>query len=78
MVLLDRTHTLKVQQIQKEYQDFMERIRNKAQVRAGVGSVVWWSVTCDCTLRYRYHRRECLHTITDTPSHTSNTPPHTP
>jgi hypothetical protein len=32
MVLLDRTHTLKVQQIQKEYQDFMERIRNKAQV----------------------------------------------
>jgi len=31
-VLLDRTHTLKVQQIQKEYQDFMERIRNKAQV----------------------------------------------
>lgn len=31
MVLLDRTHTLKVQQIQKEYQDFMERIRNKAQ-----------------------------------------------
>lgn len=31
-MLLDRTHTLKVQQIQKEYQDFMERIRNKAQV----------------------------------------------
>jgi hypothetical protein len=37
MVLLDRTHTLKVQQIQKEYQDFMERIRNKAQV----GLCVW-------------------------------------
>ena len=36
MVLLDRTHTLKVQQIQKEYQDFMERIRNKAQVRLAV------------------------------------------
>ena len=35
MVLLDRTHTLKVQQIQKEYQDFMERIRNKAQVGMG-------------------------------------------
>jgi hypothetical protein len=33
IVLLDRTHTLKVQQIQKEYQEFMERIRNKAQVR---------------------------------------------
>jgi hypothetical protein len=31
MVLLDRAHTLKVQQIQKEYQDFMERIRSKAQ-----------------------------------------------
>lgn len=31
MVVLDRTHTLKVQQIQKEYQDFMERIRAKAQ-----------------------------------------------
>jgi RNase P subunit RPR2 len=33
IVLLDRTHTLKVQQVQKEYQEFMERIRNKAQVR---------------------------------------------
>lgn len=32
IVLLDRTHTLKVQQVQKEYQEFMERIRNKAQV----------------------------------------------
>lgn len=40
MVLLDRTHTLKVQQIQKEYQEFMERIRNKAQV----------GVTCCCCL----------------------------
>jgi hypothetical protein len=39
MVLLDRTHTLKVQQIQKEYQDFMERIRNKAQVGNLVGSL---------------------------------------
>lgn len=31
MVVLDRCHALKVQAIQKEYQDFMERIRNKAQ-----------------------------------------------
>jgi hypothetical protein len=40
MVLLDRTHTLKVQQIQKEYQDFMERIRNKAQVGFRVVALV--------------------------------------
>lgn len=41
MALLDRTHTLKVQQIQREYQDYMERIRNKAQVRR-----VWAGLFC--------------------------------
>lgn len=40
-MLLDRTHTLKVQQIQKEYQEFMERIRNKAQVRHPLCTDAW-------------------------------------
>eukprot|EP00798_Chlamydomonas_sp_ICE-L_P023658 gene23658-9189_t len=31
LVVLDRSHGIKVQQIQKEYQDFMEKIRAKAQ-----------------------------------------------
>ncbi|GIL66592.1 hypothetical protein Vafri_20082 [Volvox africanus] len=31
LVVLDRSHSIKVQQIQKEYQDFMEKVRSKAQ-----------------------------------------------
>jgi hypothetical protein len=46
IVLLDRTHTLKVQQIQKEYQDFMERIRNKAQVRPRNCGTIWGLTQC--------------------------------
>jgi hypothetical protein len=52
IVLLDRTHTLKVQQVQKEYQEFMERIRNKAQVRANAAkqAVDCWQPEAACNI----------------------------